>query len=214
MSAVYSEIVAKRYHHLLDPDGRQFLGFLTEGGRRLATLIDDLLAYTRAGVVEAGSATADGSVVLQQVLASLSETIRQCDGKVTYDSLPEISMSQTHLQQVLQNLITNALKYRKEDPPQIHISAIYQGAAWRFSVRDNGIGIDPEYKEKIFGVFKRLHRNYSGTGIGLAICHRVVARYGGRIWVESSPGQGATFFFTVPERAPRAHSAAAESSAG
>jgi PAS domain S-box-containing protein len=212
--AVYSEIVAKRYHSLLDPDGRQFLGFLTEGGRRLATLIDDLLAYTRAGVVEAGITTADGSAVLQQVLSSLSETIRQCEGKVTYDLLPEICMSQTHLQQVLQNLITNALKYRKEDPPEIHISAIYQGAAWRFSVRDNGIGIDPEYKEKIFGVFKRLHRDYSGTGIGLAICHRVVARYGGRIWVESSPGKGATFFFTVPERAPRAHSAAAESSVG
>ena len=212
--AVYSEIVAKRYHSLLDPDGRQFLGFLTEGGRRLATLIDDLLAYTRAGVVEAGITTADGSAVLQQVLSSLSETIRQCEGKVTYDSLPEICMSQTHLQQVLQNLITNALKYRKEDPPEIHISAMYQGAAWRFSVRDNGIGIDPEYKEKIFGVFKRLHRSYSGTGIGLAICQRVVARYGGRIWVESSPGKGATFFFTVPERAPRAHSAAAESSAG
>jgi PAS domain S-box-containing protein len=212
--AVYSEIVAKRYHSLLDPDGQQFLGFLTEGGRRLATLIDDLLAYTRAGVVEAGIATADASTVLQQVLSSLSESIRQCEGNVTFDSLPEICMSQTHLQQVLQNLIGNALKYRKQEPPEIHISAIYQGAAWRFSVRDNGIGIDPEYKEKIFGVFKRLHRNYSGTGIGLAICQRVVARYGGRIWVESSPGKGATFFFTVPERAPRAHSAAAESSAG
>jgi PAS domain S-box-containing protein len=212
--AVYSEIVAKRYHHLLDPDGQQFLGFLTEGGRRLATLIDDLLAYTRAGVVEPGAITADASGVLQQVLSSLSETIRQCDGSVTFDSLPEIGMSQTHLQQVLQNLITNALKYRRADPPEIHISATYQNAAWRFAVRDNGIGIDPEYKEKIFGVFKRLHRNYSGTGIGLAICQRVVARYGGRIWVESSPGRGATFFFTVPERVPRAQSAAAESSAG
>jgi signal transduction histidine kinase len=185
--------VAKRYHHLLDPDGQQFLGFLTEGGRRLATLIDDLLAYTRAGVVEPGAATADASAVLHQVLSSLSETIRQCEGRVTFDSLPEIGMSQTHLQQVLQNLITNALKYRRADPPEIHISATYQNAAWRF---------------------KRLHRNYSGTGIGLAICQRVVARYGGRIWVESSPGRGATFFFTVPERVPRAQSAAAESSAG
>jgi PAS domain S-box-containing protein len=212
--AVYSEIVAKRYHNLLDPEGQQFLGFLTEGGRRLATLIDDLLAYTRAGVVEPGATTADASAVLLQVLTGLSETIRQCEGKVTYEPLPEISMSQTHLQQVFQNLITNALKYRQVEPPEIHISAIHQGAAWRFSVRDNGIGIDPEYKEKIFGVFKRLHRNYSGTGIGLAICQRVVARYGGRIWVESSPGKGATFFFTVPGHAPRTHSAAAESSAG
>ncbi len=123
-------------------------------------------------------------------------------------------MSQTHLQQVFQNLITNALKYRREEPPEIHISAVRQGTAWRFAVRDNGIGIDPEYKEKIFGVFKRLHRNYSGTGIGLAICQRVVERYGGRIWVESSPGRGATFFFTVPEAAPRARSAAAESASG
>jgi PAS domain S-box-containing protein len=212
--AVYSEIVAKRYHNLLDAEGQQFLGFLTEGGRRLATLIDDLLAYTRAGVVDPVATTADASAVLQQVLSSLSEIIRQCEGRVTFDSLPEIGMSQTHLQQVLQNLITNALKYRRADPPEIHISATYQNAAWRFSVRDNGIGIDPEYKEKIFGVFKRLHRNYSGTGIGLAICQRVVARYGGRIWVESSPGRGATFFFTVPERVPRAQSATAESSAG
>jgi PAS domain S-box-containing protein len=212
--AVYSEIVAKRYHDLLDSDGRRFLGFLTEGGRRLATLIDDLLAYTRAGLEEGSPVTVDSSAVLNQAIAGLAEAIRECNGKVTYDSLPEICMSQTHLQQVFQNLISNALKYRKDEPPEIHVSATYQGSVWRFSVRDNGIGIDPEYKEKIFGVFKRLHRNYSGTGIGLAICQRVVERYGGRIWVESAPGKGATFFFTVPEGAPRAHSAAAESSAG
>ena len=212
--AVYSEIVAKRYHDLLDADGQRFLGFLTEGGRRLATLIDDLLAYTRAGLDEGSPATVDSSAVLDQAIVSLTEAIRQSNGKVTYDSLPEICMSQTHLQQVFQNLISNALKYRKDEPPEIHISATYQGTAWRFSVRDNGIGIDPEYKEKIFGVFKRLHRNYSGTGIGLAICQRVVERYGGRIWVESAPGKGATFFFTVPDAAPRAQSAAAESSAG
>jgi PAS domain S-box-containing protein len=212
--SVYSEIVAKRYHDLLDSDGQQFLGFLTEGGRRLATLIDDLLAYTRAGLDEGSPAPVDSSAVLNQALTSLAEAIRQCGGKVTYDSLPEICMSQTHLQQVFQNLISNALKYRKDEPPEIHVSATHQGTVWRFSVRDNGIGIDPAYKEKIFGVFKRLHRNYSGTGIGLAICQRVVERYGGRIWVESAPGKGATFFFTVPEAAPRAHSAAAESSAG
>jgi light-regulated signal transduction histidine kinase (bacteriophytochrome) len=124
-------------------------------------------------------------------------------------------MNQAHLQQVFQNLLSNALKYRKEDPPEIHVSATHEGAAWRFSIRDNGIGIDPAYKEKIFGVFKRLHRdqNYKGTGIGLAICQRVVESYGGRIWVESSAGNGATFYFTAPA-VPRARSAAAESSAG
>jgi PAS domain S-box-containing protein len=212
--AVYSEIVAKRYYSVLDQDGRQFLGFLTEGGRRLATLIDDLLAYTKAGLIESSAVRVDSSTALNLVLSSLAESIRQCNGIVTYDALPEIGMSQTHLQQVLQNLITNALKYRKDEPPEIHVSAARQGTAWRFAVRDNGIGIEPEYKEKIFGVFKRLHRNYSGTGIGLAICQRVVERYGGRIWVESSPGRGATFFFTVPEAGPRARSAAAESAAG
>ena len=208
--AVYSEIVAKRYHNLLDADGRQFLGFLTEGGRRLATLIDDLLAYTRAGVVDINMTPVDSSGALRHALSSLAEAIRENDATVVYDPLPQVYMGESHLQQVFQNLIGNALKYRTEEPPQIHISAAYQGAAWLFSVQDNGIGIDPHYKEKIFGVFKRLHRDqkYSGTGIGLAICQRVVERYGGRIWVESSPGQGATFFFTVPEHAPRVHSAA------
>jgi PAS domain S-box-containing protein len=211
--AVYSEIVAKRYATVLDDNGRQFLGFLTEGGRRLAALIDDLLAYTKAGLIDSDSTKVDSSAALNQVLAGLAQTIGRCNGRVTYDALPEIGMSQTHVEQVFQNLITNALKYRREESPEIHIWATRQGTGWRFAVRDNGIGIDPEYKEKIFGVFKRLHRNYSGTGIGLAICQRVVERYGGRIWVESVPGRGATFLFTVPEAAPQARSAA-ESAAG
>jgi PAS domain S-box-containing protein len=208
--AVYSEIVAKRYNDLLDADGRQFLGFLTEGGRRLATLINDLLTYTRVGVIDGNMTPVDSSTALQHALSSLAEAIRENGATVTCDTLPQVYMSESHLQQVFQNLIGNALKYRTADPPQIHISAARLGTAWRFSVKDNGIGIDPHYKEVIFGVFKRLHRDqkYSGTGIGLAICQRVVERYGGRIWVESSPGQGATFFFTVPEHAPRVHAAA------
>jgi PAS domain S-box-containing protein len=208
--AVYSEIVAKRYNTLLDAEGQQFLGFLREGGRRLATLINDLLAYTRAGVIEGNLTTVDASAVLQHALSGLAEAVRENDATVACDPLPQVRMGESHLQQVFQNLIGNALKYRTEDPPKIHISAARQGAAWRFSVRDNGIGIDPHYKEVIFGVFKRLHRDrkYSGTGIGLAICQRVVERYGGRIWVESSPGEGATFFFTVPEDNPTVQSTA------
>ena len=208
--AVYSEIVAKRYHNLLDADGRQFLGFLTEGGRRLATLINDLLAYTRAGVVEGSLTSVDSTAVLQHTLSSLAEAIRENAASVTYDQLPKAYMAESHLQQVFQNLIGNALKYRGAESPRIHVSAVYQGGTLRFAVRDNGIGIDPQYKEKIFGVFKRLHRDqkYGGTGIGLAICQRVVERYGGRIWVESAPGDGATFFFTVPEHAQRVHSTA------
>jgi len=214
--AVYSEIVARRYHNLLDPDGQQFLGFLREGGRRLATLVNDLLAYTRAGMAEITEAPVDASAVLKHTLASLAEAIRESGATVTCDPLPEVYIGEAHLQQVLQNLIGNALKYRDQNPPRIHISATGRGAFWLFSVEDNGIGIEAQYKEKIFGVFKRLHHdtNYSGTGIGLAICQRVVERYGGRIWVESEPGKGSTFYFTVPRHAPTVRPAAVESSTG
>jgi PAS domain S-box-containing protein len=214
--AVYSEIVARRYHNLLDADGQQFLGFLREGGRRLATLVNDLLAYTRAGTAEIADTPVDATLVLKHTLASLAEAIRESNGTVTYDLLPEVFIGEAHLQQVLQNLIGNALKYRDQNPPRVHVSAAGRGAFWVFSVEDNGIGIDPQYKEKIFGVFKRLHHdtNYSGTGIGLAICQRVVERYGGRIWVESEPGKGSTFYFTVPRHAQTVRPAAVESSTG
>jgi light-regulated signal transduction histidine kinase (bacteriophytochrome) len=213
---VYSELVAKRYHSVLDADGQQFLGFLQEGGRRLATLINDLLTYTRAGMAQVNDAPVDASMVLKHALLGLAEAIRESDARVTWDTLPEVYMAESHLQQVFQNLIGNALKYRSQDSPRIHVSANLRGSAWCFSVQDNGIGIDPQYKEKIFGVFKRLHQDqkYSGTGIGLAICQRVVERYGGRIWVESEPGKGATFFFTVPQHPERVRSGEAESSAG
>jgi PAS domain S-box-containing protein len=213
---VYSEIVAQRYHTVLDVDGRQFLEFLKEGGRRLATLINDLLAYTTAGAVEANEAPVDSAAVLKHTLSGLAEAIRESKAEVSYDALPEVYIGEAHLHQVFQNLIANALKYQDQGPPLIHISAIRRDAAWCFLVRDNGIGIDPQYKEKIFGVFKRLNvdRKYSGTGIGLAICQRVVERYGGRIWVESELGKGATFFFTVPRDAQAAHAREVESSAG
>jgi PAS domain S-box-containing protein len=213
--AVYSEIVARRYHGRLDAEGQQFLGFLREGGRRLATLINDLLAYTRAGATEAGEGPVDSSAVLEQTISDLAEAIRESNAEVTFDPLPEVHIGGSHLQQVFQNLITNALKYRDESPPRIHISAAPRGTLWCFCVQDNGIGIDPQYKEKIFGVFKRLNydRKYAGTGIGLAICQRVIERYGGRIWVESEQGRGAAFYFTVPSHAPATRSAS-ESSGG
>jgi len=214
--AVYSEIVSRRYHKLLDADGQQFLEFLTEGGRRLATLVDDLLAYTRAGVLDAGTSRIDSTEVLRHSLSSLAEAMRESGAIVTFDPLPEVYIGEAHLQQLFQNLIGNALKYRGDEAPRIHISAARLGSSWRFSVQDNGIGIDAQYREKIFGVFKRLHhdRKYSGTGIGLAICQRVVDRYGGKIWVESSPGRGSTFCFTLGENAPGVESRALESSAG
>ncbi len=182
----------------------------------MATLINDLLAYTRRAWRSSAKLRWMHRRFWSTPLSGLAEAIRESDAEVTYDALPEVYMGEAHLQQVFQNLIGNALKYRDQEPPRIHVSASSRGADWCFSVQDNGIGIDPQYKEKIFGVFKRLHhdRKYSGTGIGLAICQRVVERYGGRIWVESEPGKGATFFFTVPRRAQAVRSAAAESSGG
>lgn len=214
--AVYSEVVARRYHDRLDEDGRLFLGFLQESGRRLATLVNDLLAYTRASQAELNETVVEASTALENAITGLAEAIRESHAAVTWDPLPEVQMGEAHLRLILQNLIGNALKYRADAPPRIHISAFRQGASWRFSVQDNGIGIDPQYKEKIFGIFKRLHhdRKYSGTGIGLAICQRVVSRYGGRIWVDSEPGNGATFYFTVPQRTGATRAAPVQSSAG
>ena len=214
--AVYSEIVARRYHDVIDEDGRLYLGFLQEGGRRLATLVNDLLAYTRASQADLSATAVDASAALENAIAGLSEAIRESCAVVTWDPLPEVQMGETHLRLIFQNLIGNSLKYRTDAAPRIHIAAFQQGPWWRFSVQDNGIGIDPEYKEKIFGIFKRLHhdRKYSGTGIGLAICQRVVVRYGGRIWVESEPGNGAIFYFTVPEHAGAIHKPSVQSSAG
>jgi PAS domain S-box-containing protein len=213
---VYSELIGKRYRDVLDDEGRRFLGFLTEGGSRLAMLISDLLAYTRAGASESDISIHSADAVMQYTLSGLAEAIRESQAAVTYDALPDIAMGEAHLQQIFLNLIGNALKYRTDEPPRIHISATDTGSAWRFSVQDNGIGIDPSYREKIFGVFKRLHRDhkYSGTGIGLAICQRVVERYGGKIWVESAPGKGSTFYFTVPHHHGRAFGAAAERADG
>jgi PAS domain S-box-containing protein len=214
--AVYSEIVARRYQASLDSEGRLFLGFLQEGGRRLATLVSDLLAYTRASMTELSDTPVDSSVVLKNSLSSLSEALREGGAHVTSEDLPEVLIGEAHLQQIFQNLIGNALKYRNAAPPRIHVSASIRGAVWCFSVQDNGIGIDPQYKEKIFGVFKRLHHDqtFAGTGIGLAICQRVVERYGGRIWVESQPGKGSTFFFTIPRYAQPVRASQTDSAAG
>jgi PAS domain S-box-containing protein len=212
--AVYSELIFKRYHDELDADGREFLGFLVEGARRLSTLVHDLLAYTSASKTELSETAVDAGAVLSQTVQILEQAIRENDASVTHDRLPELYMESAHLQQIFQNLIGNAIKYRRGEPPRVHVSATMQGGYWCFSVQDNGMGIEPQYKEKIFGLFKRLHRDprYSGTGIGLAICQRVVERYGGRIWVESEFGRGSTFYFTVPKRTQSGRSAAFQSS--
>ena len=164
-------------------------------------LLNDILAFTRASnVAEGESEESDASVVLTEVLEDLTKLVAETKAAVTHGELPCVRIPHVHLQQILQNLITNAIRYRADAPPQIHIAAERHGPDWLFSVRDNGIGIDPQYQDQIFGIFKRLHTSaeYPGTGMGLAICQGLVQRAHGRIWVESELGKGATFFFTLP----------------
>lgn len=200
--SLYSQLLAKRFTDRMDPQGAEFLRLNIQCANRMQDLIRDLLAYTRAvDDGNAGQDGCDGEQVLRDVLRNLEAAIESSGAEVTHDALPEVAVSGTHLMQLLQNLISNALKYRSTAPPQVHISAQRAGSHWVFSVRDNGQGIPPEYHQRVFQVFKRLHRHeVPGTGIGLAICERVVTHYGGNIWVESEPGHGATFRFTLPAK--------------
>jgi PAS domain S-box-containing protein len=198
--ASYVQLLAKRAQGTLDAEMQEFIGFAVDGARRMHQLIQDLLAYTRAAGAEQELGAVDCEGVLAQVLGDLQVAITDSGAEVTHDPLPTIHGDAKQIGLVLQNLIGNALKFRSTAPPHIHVSARREGARWLLSVRDNGIGINPQHAERIFQVFQRLHprSEYSGTGIGLAICKKIVERHGGRIWVESTPGNGATFFFTLP----------------
>ncbi len=198
---IYSELISKRYADSLDDDAKKFIGYLRVAATRMEALVRDLLSYTLVTRMEKREDAADAQAALQVVLANLSGAIAEAGAKVTSGPLPAVAMHETHLQQLLQNLISNAIKYRSPDrPPVVHIQAERQNEYWTFAVTDNGIGVDKEYRETIFGLFKRLHTadEYSGTGIGLAICKRIVERYHGRIWVESEPGRGSTFRLALP----------------
>lgn len=200
--AIYSQLIAKRYSERLDDEARQFLRFVIEGSQRIGLLVEDLLAYTQAAAItENPDEITDTAAALKGALANLAIAIEESSAIVTCDLLPAIRAKSSHLQQLFQNLVGNAVKYRNDgEPPRVHVSARRDGAYWLFTVQDNGIGIDPQYQTKIFGIFKRLHgrEKYAGTGIGLAICQKIVERHGGRIWVESELGKGATFCFTLP----------------
>jgi light-regulated signal transduction histidine kinase (bacteriophytochrome) len=168
----------------------------------MAQLVADLLAYTRASTWDFDSmGTVDPNESIDRAVANLQLAIEQAGASIGRGPLPQVEMHSFHLDQVFQNLISNAVKYRGSEPPRITINAERGQNEWLFSVKDNGIGIDSQYKEQIFGVFKRLHTaaEFSGTGIGLAICQRIIERRGGRLWVESEPGKGSTFFFTLPD---------------
>ena len=204
MVASYTQLLAERYCGKLDENADKFLGYAREGPLRMQVLIRDLLAFSRVVRADVTRKNVDCNVALEEAVQSLTAAIEESGAVVTHDQLPIVWADQTQIAQVLQNLIGNAIKFRNGEPPECAVSAEKSGRNWLFSVRDNGIGIAPEYTENIFVVFQRLHARseYPGNGIGLAICKKIIEHYGGTIWVESQVGQGSTFKFILPAAAP------------
>lgn len=200
MVASYTQLLAKRYKGKLDPDADEFITFAVDGATRMQQLIKDLLAYSRVTTQRAASESMECAPALAVALNNLHMAIERHQAVVTHGPLPTVIADGVQLTQLFQNLISNAIKFHGDQPPRVHLSVAQQENEWVFAVRDNGIGIDPQYADRIFVIFQRLHTpaDYPGTGIGLALCKKIVERHGGRIWVDSHPGQGATFYFTLP----------------
>ncbi len=202
MVASYTQLLEKRYKNALDEDARDFIGYAVGGANRMQRLINDLLAYSRVQTRGKPFERVDLSSVLGQARGNLAAAVDEAAAVVTNGELPSLMADEGQLVSVFQNLIGNAIKFRGDEPPRVHVSAADAGLVWEISVRDNGIGINPEFHDRIFVIFQRLHGRdeYEGTGIGLALCKRIVERHGGRIWVESTPGEGTTFHFTLSKR--------------
>ena len=203
MVASYTQLLAKRYTGRLDSEADEFIAYAVDGSNRMQALIHDLLAYSRAGANGKAYQEISSEKALLEALSNLRVSIQESGAVVTHDSLPTITTDDAQLVQVFQNLVGNAIKYRRAEVPRVHVSAAKNGGQeWNFSVQDNGLGIDPQYFDRIFVLFQRLHgrEEFKGTGIGLAICKKIVERLGGRIWVESEPEKGSTFYFALPER--------------
>jgi light-regulated signal transduction histidine kinase (bacteriophytochrome) len=200
MISSYLQLLQRRYQGQIDEKADKYIYFAVDGAARMQVLINDLLEFSRVTTKAEEPKLTNSEFVLDQVLSNLELYIKQSNATVTHDALPEVMADNTQLAQVFQNLIANGIKFHSEKAPKINISAEKKANEWLFSVRDNGIGIEPQYSEKIFEVFKRLHKKeeYPGTGIGLAICKKIVERHGGRIWVESELGKGSTFCFMLP----------------
>jgi PAS domain S-box-containing protein len=201
MVASYTQLLSRRYKGKLDADADEFISFAVDGASRMQRLIQDLLAYSRIGTKGADLIDTSSEEALQQALINLRGSITDSGAQVTHDPLPNVMADEMQLVQLFQNLVGNAIKYQSPGVPRVHISAARNGEKkWIFSVKDNGLGIDPQYFDRIFGMFQRLHKReeFAGTGIGLAICKKIVERHGGTISVESQPGQGSTFRFALP----------------
>lgn len=198
--ALYSQMLQGKYSGRLDHQAEQYMNFIVGGAQRMELLLKDLLAYSQVGSSSEGPAGPVACTeVMSQVMLNLQARIQENGARISWNGLPTIHAHEIRLVQLFQNLISNAIKYRRSEAPEISVKAERDSDGWRFSVADNGLGIKAEYAQQVFGIFKRLHGNsYPGTGIGLAICQRVVESYGGRIWVESQYGRGSTFYFTLP----------------
>jgi PAS domain S-box-containing protein len=198
--ASYVQLLERRYGDKLDSDATEFIGFAVEGAKRMQRLIDDLLTFSRLGTRGGQLVATDAGIACATALEDLGAAIAEAGAHVEHSELPVVVADPKQLRHLFANLIGNALKFRGSANPTVRVVAAHVGAFWQFSVTDNGIGIDPQYFERIFVIFQRLHlrEEFPGTGIGLAICKKIVERHGGRIWVESTPGTGSTFFFTIP----------------
>jgi signal transduction histidine kinase len=200
MVAAYTQLLSERYQGKLDENADKFIGYAREGALRMQVLIQDLLAFSRVGRKDGAYTNLDCNEVLQEVRRTLAAAMQESGAVITSSNLPSVWADRTQMAQLFQNLIGNAIKFRGKEAPVISVQAKKENDDWLFSVKDNGIGIAPEFAENIFVVFQRLHARteYPGNGIGLAICKKIVERYGGRIWVESEAGSGSTFKFTIP----------------
>jgi light-regulated signal transduction histidine kinase (bacteriophytochrome) len=201
MVSSYTQLLARRYEGQLDDKAKKYINYAVDGAVRMQMLINDLLAYSRVGSRGKPLEPTDSHSTLGEAIRNLAAMIEENRANITNDDLPTVLADASQLVLVFQNLIANAIKFRRQDLPHVHVSAQDHGREWVFSFKDNGIGIEPQHAERVFVIFQRLHtrEEYPGTGIGLAVCKRIVERHGGKIWFESEPGNGATFFFTVPK---------------
>ena len=198
----FSQLLEENYYDKLDANGKEFISFITEGAKNMNILIKDLLAYSRITTHAQAPGLHDLEDILKDALYNLQEAIKESDAVITYDEMPTLKVDRTQFLQLFQNFISNAIKFRRKVPPKIHIGVREGNVAWLFSIKDNGIGIESKYFDRLYNIFYRLHtkEEYPGTGIGLPICKKIIQRYGGKIWVESEVGKGTTFYFTIPKK--------------
>jgi light-regulated signal transduction histidine kinase (bacteriophytochrome) len=202
MVSSFVQLLAERYKGKLNADADDFIRFAVDGATRMQQLISDLLTYSRIGRNGEQLTQTNCETILEKAVTNLEAAIEESNAVITNDPLPFVVIDASQLLQVFQNLISNSLKFRsKESPPRIHISAVQKNNEWLFSIQDNGIGMDVQFKDRIFVIFQRLHskEEYPGTGIGLAICKKIVERNSGQIWVTSEQGKGSIFYFTLPD---------------